>query len=80
MKVAIVFEGDPSQPDPDAGHPEGLVRGEFLPAGTDVLVLYREWGEQFEGGSRTHMIGGGSWENLSMEQMGAVLEVVNSLE
>lgn len=79
MKVMIVFDGDPETPDPEAGHPEGIVRGEFLPAGMDVLIFYREWGDQFEGGSRTHMLGGGSWENLSVEQIREVLDTLNDL-
>ena len=70
MKVAIVFEPDEDLgPDPmdDAKAPRRL--GEFLDSDKlDVLVAWREVGEQFEGGSRTHYISSGIWENLSEEQ------------
>ncbi len=79
MKVAIVFDGDPETPDPDAGHPEGIVRGEFLPADTDVLIVWREWGEQFEGGSRIHFVGGGSWEHIGMKAAKRIEKALGAL-
>lgn len=79
MKVAIVFEPDPDLgPDPfdEAGQPRRL--GEFLDSDrTDILLIYREIGEQFEGGSRTHVIASGVWENLSEEQVDQALAWIN---
>jgi hypothetical protein len=70
VKVAIVFEPDPDlgpDPEDEAKQPRRL--GEFLDSDKlDVFVAWREIGEQFEGGSRTHFVGSGVWENLSEEQ------------
>jgi hypothetical protein len=75
----VIFEGDPEMPDPESGHPEGVIRGEFLPSGTDMLIFYREWGEQFPGGSRTHMLSDGAWSNLGIRHMKRIRKVIDSL-
>ena len=70
MKVTIVFDPDPdlgADPLDEAAMPRR--QGEFLDSDKlDVFIAWRELGEQFEGGSRTHFIGSGIWENLSEEQ------------
>lgn len=71
MKVAIVFEPDPDL-GPDPLDEQGSVRrlGEFLDSDRlDIFVAWREIGDQFEDGSRTHFVGSGIWENLSGEQV-----------
>ena len=79
MKVAIVFEPDPdlgSDPLDEAAMPRRL--GEFLDSDKqDVFVAWREWGEQFEDGYRTHTVGSGIWENLTVEQIDQVLGWLN---
>jgi hypothetical protein len=75
MKVAVVFEPDPdlgSDPLDEAKQPRRL--GEFLDSDrVDVLLIYREVGEQFEGGSRTNILSSGIWENLTVEQIDQAL-------
>lgn len=75
----MVFEPDPGLgPDPldlTAQEPRSL--GWFIPPGDDCIVIHRQWGEQFEGGSRTHFWGMGSWENLTDEQTDAILNVAS---
>lgn len=70
MKVAIVFDPDADLgPDPRDEHQAVRRLGEFLDSDKlDILVAWREIGEQFEGGSLTHFVGSGIWENLSEEQ------------
>jgi hypothetical protein len=68
MRVIMLFQPDPEEPDPARGHPEGGQHYEFLPEGDDIVVVWREWGEQFQDGKRTHIWGQGVWENLTDEQ------------
>lgn len=70
MKVAIVFEPDPDLGfDPLDQHQSVRRQGEFLDSERlDIFIAWREVGDQFEGGSRTHFIGAGIWENLSESQ------------
>lgn len=78
MKVAIVFS--PSiEPDPLDAHAQERSLGEFIDTdkGIDVLLVWREWGEQFEGGSRTHVISSGTWENITPEQVDATLDALS---
>lgn len=80
MKVSIVFDPDPELgPDPLDEHGAERRLGEFLDSDrTDILVVWREIGEQFEDGARTHVIGSGIWENLSQEQIDQVDAWLNS--
>lgn len=80
MRVAIVFEPDPDLgPDPndDARKPRRI--GEFLDVDRDVIVIYREWGDEFDGGFRDHLFGQGIWENLTVEQFADMLAVAEEL-
>jgi hypothetical protein len=75
MKVAVVFEPDPdlgSDPLDEAKQPRRL--GEFLDSEkVDVLLIYRDVGEQFDGGFRTHILSSGIWENLTRQQISEAL-------
>lgn len=73
MRIAIVFDPDPDLgPDPldHAKAPRRL--GEFIDDNVDAFIAWREWGDQFDGGYRTHFIGQGIWENLSDDQQDAI--------
>ena len=35
----------------------------------DFVLVHREWGDQFEGGSRTHVWKGGMWEEADMDAL-----------
>lgn len=76
MKVSIIYEPDPDLgPDPldEAAQPRSL--GEFIDdEKVDVLVIWREYGDQFEDGSRTHVIPGGAWEHVTEDQVDALLD------
>lgn len=81
MKVAIVFEPDPDLgPDPlDTTAKKDRRIGEFLDSDdVDVLVIWREVGDEFEGGFRTHVAGAGIWEHLTGEQIEEALGAINS--
>jgi hypothetical protein len=74
MKVIMLFAADAEMPDPERGHPEGAQTYELIPENADCFVVWREWGEEFEGGYRDHIIGQGIWENLTGDQVDVVLE------
>lgn len=80
MKVAIVFEPDLDLgTDPLDEHNTPRRLGEFLDSDRmDVLVAWREWGDQFEDGFRTHFVGSGIWENLTEEQYDDLLGLLNN--
>lgn len=76
MNVAIVFEPDTDTTDPDDPSEQPLRRGEFIGAGSDAFVVWREWGEQFTDGYRTHVVGMGIWENLTPDQIADALDAL----
>ncbi len=80
MKVAIVYEPDPELgPDPldEAKLPRRL--GDFIDSEkTDVLVVWREYGERFEDGVRTHIVAAGVWENVTEEQFDEAMAAINA--
>jgi hypothetical protein len=75
VKLAVVFEPDPDlgyDPLDKAKQPRRL--GLFLDsATTDVLLVYREYGEAFEDGYRTHIFSSGIWENVDLERFEAAI-------
>ena len=81
MKVALVFDPDPDLgPDPldDAHQPRRL--GEFYDSERhDVFLMVREFGEQFEGGARTHVYSSGAWENVSSKAIKKVIRKLGDL-
>ena len=81
MRVAIVWEPDPDlglDPLDKAKMPRRL--GEFIDSGSDAFVVWREWGEQFDGGYRNHIVGMGIWENLTAEQVDEALAAIEASE
>lgn len=79
MRVIILFSNDVEQPDPERGHPEGGLHYEFIPEDADVFVLWRERGEQFEGGFRDHTFAQGVFENVTAKIVKRVRRLLNSL-
>lgn len=48
---------------------------DFIGDNGDVLVIWREYGEQFEGGNRTHVAGQGIFENIgNAKKIGRAIE------
>lgn len=76
----IVFDVNPdlgTDPLDEVGQPrrEGVVIG----PDQDAIVIWREWGDQFEGGSRTHVVGQGAWENVRLDTWEEVLRLAEDL-
>lgn len=81
MKVAVVFDPDPDLgPDPldEAKVPRRL--GEFWDSDKfDIVLLVREYGDQFEDGSRTHIFSSGIWENLDPDDVADAIAHISQL-
>ena len=77
MHIIMLFGADPEMPDPARGHPDGVQPYELVPEGSDAFVVWREWGDTFEGGFCDHVIGQGIWENLTPEMINAALAVIS---
>lgn len=80
MRVAIVFDPDPSlgfDPLDSLEKPRRL--GELLDDKADVLVAWREYDDALEDGYRTHVIGQGIWENVTLEQLDAAFAAFAAL-
>jgi hypothetical protein len=75
MKIAIVFEPDASLGvDPLDPHESPRRQGVFLDSDKlDILLVWREMGEQFEDGSLTHVVSSGVWENITDQQRDQVI-------
>lgn len=74
MRLMVVFDADPDLgPDPldDAKQPRKL--WEFIDHHNDCLLIWREWGEQFEGGYRDHVVSQGIWENITDQQRDQII-------
>lgn len=82
MKLAVVFEPDASLgTDPKDKHDTPRKLGEFLDTDdVDVLLIWREYGDQFDGGSRTHTIPTGVWEHITTDQVTDVLDRLGDLQ
>lgn len=81
MDVLVVYAPDPDLgPDPldDKARPRRL--GDRLPSGMDKLIIWREWGVEFDGGSRTHVIGDGSWSHLTSDQIVDALSAIEGFD
>lgn len=75
--IAVVF-APALEPDPkdSAQMPRRL--GELIPDGSDFVLIWREWGEQFEDGKRTHVLSSGAWENITRDQItGALASILD---
>jgi hypothetical protein len=77
MKVSLVFEPDSDLgPDPlDTAH-EPRRLGEFYDTNDpiDLLLFVRVYGEQYEGGYRTHVWASGAWEHVRPKQLDKILQ------
>jgi hypothetical protein len=73
VKVVMLFSVSPDEPDPERGHPEGGLHYELVADGVDCMVVWREWGDQFEGGFLDHFVTQGIWENVTREQIDEIV-------
>jgi hypothetical protein len=81
VKVSIVFPPSPQLgPDPlDTTARKDRRIGEFLDGDKlDVLVIWREVGEEYEGGQRTQIASAGIWSRLTASQIETALEAIYS--
>lgn len=46
----------------------------------DFLLVHREWGEQFQNGSRMNIWSGGAWESLSLDGLMPMLSALDENE
>lgn len=59
-------------------HYEGSGLTDYINTKTeDTLLIWREWGEDFQNGARIHIVAAGAWENLPDEFLH---ELANRLE
>lgn len=81
MKLAIVFDPDPALGTDPLDHAnKPLSQGVWIDAAKiDVLLIYREYDDAFEGGRRTHVIGSGIWQNVTLEQAKAAIDQLSEL-
>ena len=81
MIVAIIYSPDPELgPDPNDEHHQPRSIGQFIGDGSDVFVLWREWGDQYKGGFRNRVVGQGIWEHLTNEQIDRALDAIEAPE
>jgi hypothetical protein len=81
MKMAIVFDPDP-QLGPDLLDPakEDRRLGEFIDSSSsDVFLMVRRYGEQYEDGARTDIWSSGAWENVSSKTIKKVIRKLGEL-
>lgn len=66
-----MFEPDEAVLDGD-GHP--TMRGAWIDTRhDDMLLVWREYGEQFDGGMRTHVVSAGAFEHITHAQIVSLL-------
>lgn len=79
MHVSMVFDPLPDLgPDPKddtARQPRRL--GYYFEGDDDFIIMHREWGGEFPGGSRTHVWCGGSWQHITQDQISAIIQVAS---
>lgn len=74
----MIFDPDPSlgfDPDDAAKAPRRL--GDFLDSDSDVFLVYRQYSDAFEDGYRDVVLSQGIWENVTVEQVDAVLVLLS---
>lgn len=79
MKVLILFEPDETCVDPKDGALVGRKHYEMVQPSQDAIVMWREYGDAFEGGYRTHIVGNGVFENVTIDNGLAALEELGVL-
>lgn len=75
MKVILLFEPDAEFCKPDPLDILQAPRPHFLeiPAGADVVTIWREWNEAYEGGYTDHVFSTGIFENVTSDQTDAMI-------
>lgn len=81
MKLSLVFDPDPSLGhDPNDAYQRPYRLGEFFDSDkVDVILLVRQYDEQFEGGFETQVWTSGIWENVAPEQIEAAMDTLEAL-
>lgn len=82
MKVALVFDPDDSLgPDPldDKAQPRRLGEWWDTDDSIDLLLVVREYGDQFDGGSRIHIYPAGAWEHVTPKGLRKILDRLGAL-
>lgn len=64
MRVVILFEPDEDCVDPKDRAKIPRRHYDEVPRSGDVIVMWREYGEAFRDGSRTHYVGSGIFEHV----------------
>jgi len=81
VKVAVVFDPSPEiGPDPDDPHKRDRRLGEFWDSDKlDMLLVVRQYGDEFEGGSETQVFASGIWENIDLERVEEAIDHLGEL-
>jgi len=78
--VAVVYEPNVNLgPDPLDSVQVARRLGDLITPGTDLLLIWREWGEEYPGGSRTHVVGDGIWQNVMLDRIAEAIEGLSDL-
>ena len=79
--VTVVYAPQPELgPDPlDTTAQTSRRLGDVITEHEDMLLVWREWGEQFTDGSRTHVVSTGSWANITHDQIVDTLDTLGSM-
>jgi hypothetical protein len=80
--ISLVFEPDPalgSDPLDPASMPRRLGEVFDTATGIDAFLVVREYGERFQGGSRTHVWSSGAWENVQSKAIKKILGKLGAL-
>lgn len=81
MKIALVFDPDPELgPDPLDPHKRDRRIGEWFDSEkADVVLLIRQYSDEFEDGYETQVWSSGIWENVDGDQIEDVLQRLSEL-
>lgn len=81
MKVSLVFDPDPTLgSDPNDPHHRPYRLGEFFDSDkVEMLLVVRQYGDEFDGGMETQIWSSGIWENVSIDQVEDALATIEVL-
>lgn len=79
MRIIVLFDADDNCVDPldEAATPRRHY--DEVVSGGDSLVMWREYGDHFKGGMRTHFVGSGVFENVQVKQLDKALRKLLSV-
>jgi hypothetical protein len=82
MLMTLIYDPNPelgTDPLDPANTPRR--QGEFFDTSTgiDAFLVIREYGEAFQGGSRTHVWSAGTWENVQSKAIKKILGKLGDL-